>query len=206
MSVAFHKPKIAAAVMAAGASSRMKAIKQLLPWKKFTLLGYVLEQLRRTDAIDIFLVLGAHNNEILRSIDNKGITVVYNEEWSSGMGSSIARIIQYIDENSLNYDGLLIATADQPLLKADHYNKLINSCINKGRIITSYYDNEPGVPTVFENSYFHELKSLGGEKGAKSIIKKHLDHMICIDAPEGAIDLDTKEVYMKYFSTHGKNA
>lgn len=205
MSVGFDKPRIAAAIMAAGASSRMKAIKQLLPWKKSTLLGHVLGQLKQTDAIDIFVVLGAHNSEILKGVDTNGTTIVYNENWAAGMGTSISKVIQHIEDHGLDYDGLLIATSDQPLLNTAHYNKLINSCINKGRIISSFYKDEPGVPAVFDKTYFPELKSLSKDKGAKSIIKKHLDHMICMDAPNGAIDLDTKQVYDKYYTTHGKN-
>lgn len=205
MSVGFFRPRIAAAIMAAGSSSRMRGVKQLLPWKKTTLLGHVIGQLKQTDAIDIFVVLGAHNSEILKEVDTNDVTVVYNEQWSSGMGTSISRIISYIENNSLDYDGMLIATSDQPLLSIEHYNKLINSCVNKERIISSFYNDEPGVPAVFDNAYFQELKSLGEDKGAKSIIKRHLGHMICMDAPEGAIDLDTKQVYEKYYNTHGKN-
>jgi len=203
MSGGFKKPRIAAAVMAAGASSRMSAIKQLLPWQKTTLLGHVIEQIKQTDTCDIFLVVGAHHKEILETVNTDGIQVIYNENWSSGMGSSISKMVGYIEKNQLDFDGLLIAVSDQPLLKVDHYNELINSSINKERIVCSYYNDSPGVPVVFDRIYFEQLKLLNEDYGAKSIIKKHLDHMICMDAPDGAIDLDTKDEYEKYYHTHG---
>jgi len=98
-----------------------------------------------------------------------------------------------------------VAACDQPLIKLDHYKKLINSCINSGRIITSSYSGGSGIPVVFDKIYFSELSTLAEDVGAKSIVKKHLDRLIQIDAPEAAIDLDTEERYEQYYHTHGIN-
>ena len=204
MSANVFKPKVAAVVLAAGASKRMLAIKQLLPWQKTTLLGHVLSQLRQSDASDVFLVLGAYEKEILQEIDTTSVKLIHNHDWVRGMGSSISKTIDFLQENDFKYDGLLIAVADQPLIDVNHYNKLINSCINSKRIIASYYNNELGVPVVFGNEYFEELQSLHEDFGAKSILKKHLDHLIRMDAPYGEIDLDTKERYGQFYGTHGK--
>ncbi len=204
MSANIFNPKVSAVVLAAGASKRMEAIKQLLPWQGSTLLGHVLSQLRQSDACDVFLVLGAYETEILKHIDTTNIRLIRNDAWTSGMGSSISKAIDFIGKNQLVYDGLLLAVSDQPLIDVDHYNKLINSCINNKRIIASCYKNDLGVPAVFGSVYFGELQSLQGDTGAKSIIKKHLDHLILMDAPDGEIDLDTKERYERFYGTHGK--
>jgi len=198
-----HKPEVAAVVLAAGASKRMPGIKQLLPWKDTTLLGHVLAQLKSTDVTDVYLVLGAYKDEILKQIDTTGITLIDNQDWEDGMGRSISKTIDFLREQHKNYDGLLLAVCDQPLLSINHYNKLINSCIDKNRIVSSYYENGAGVPTVFGNQYVEELGSLTGDSGAKVIIKRHLKHLIPMDAPYGAIDLDTQEIYEMYLRTHG---
>ena len=204
MSANIFKPKVAAVVLAAGASKRMEDIKQLLPWQGTTLLGHVLSQLRQSDACDLFLVLGAYETEILKHTDTTNIKLIRNDAWIRGMGSSISKSIGLIKENEPGYDGVLLAVSDQPLIDINHYNKLINSCIDNNRIIASCYKDNLGVPAVFGSAYFGELESLDKDAGAKSIIKNHLDCLIRMDAPFGEIDLDTKERYERFYSTHGK--
>lgn len=203
MSGASFDTKVAAVIVAAGASSRMSAIKQLLPWKNTTMLGYVIKQLKEAGADHIFVVLGAHEKEILNKIDTTKISIIHNKDWSQGMGTSIAKTITYFKDQQLEFDGLLIAACDQPLIKLMHYKRLINSCINEGRIVASSYNEGLGIPVVFDKIYFKELSTLKNDVGAKSIVKNHLDRLIQIDAPEAAIDLDTKEKYELYFHTHG---
>ncbi len=203
MSGASFDTKVAAVIVAAGASSRMSAIKQLLPWKHTTMLGYVIKQLKEAGADHVFVVLGAHKKEILNKINSTDISIIHNKDWSQGMGTSIAKTITYFKDQQLEFDGLLIATCDQPLIKLTHYKKLINSCINDGRIIATSYNDGLGIPVVFDKLYFKELSTLENDVGAKSIVKNHLDRLIQIDAPEAAIDLDTKERYELYYHTHG---
>lgn len=203
MSGASFDTKVAAVVVAAGSSSRMPAIKQLLPWKDTTMLGYVIKQLEDAGAAHVFVVLGAHQKEILNLTDTSNITIIHNDNWSQGMGTSIAKTIIYLRENNLKFDGLLIAACDQPLIKLDHYKKLIYSCINNERIVVSSFGAGRGIPVVFGKIYFNELSTLTEDVGAKSIVNKHLNRLIQIDAPEAAIDLDTEERYAQYYHTHG---
>jgi molybdenum cofactor cytidylyltransferase len=204
MSGAIFTSNIGAVVLAAGSSSRMLEIKQLLPWKNSNLLGHVISQLEHSDAAHIYVVLGANQDEILDQLDTENITVLINKNWPLGMGTSIATAANYIEEVSALHDGLLLTTSDQPLIELNTYNKLINSCINHERIIASSYAKGFGIPAVFGKAYFTELKSLGQDIGAKSVIKNHLDHVVLIDDPLAEFDLDTKEVYDKYHSMYGR--
>lgn len=204
MSGSIYKPKVAAVVVAAGASKRMTAIKQLLPWKKSTLIEHVIDQLQASGAAHIFVVLGAYQNEIIPKINSKNTSIIYNENWSKGMGTSIAKMIPVLQAHVIDFDGLLIAACDQPLIPLEHYKKLIKSCINTERIIASSYGDGIGIPAVFDKVYFTELADLQKDVGAKSIIKDHLKHLISFDAPEGAIDLDTKERYDQNYKMYGQ--
>lgn len=204
MSGAQFTSRIGAVVLAAGASSRMNEIKQLLPWKNTTLLGHVIAQLKQSNAAQIYVVLGANQDEILSQLDTTGITVLINEDWSLGMGSSIAKVASHIEEASANFDGLLLSTSDQPLIELNTYNKLMNSSINHSRIVASSYAKGFGIPAVFGKVYFDELTSLGQDLGAKSVIKNHLDHLVLIDDPQAEYDLDTKEIYDRYHAMYGQ--
>ena len=203
MSGTTFNQKVAAVVVAAGASKRMPAIKQLLPWKNTSLLGHSIQLLKEAGAAHVFVVLGAYEKKISATLTNENITMISNKNWSDGMGTSIAAVAKYLEKQQLYFDGLLVATCDQPLIPLNHYKKLINSCINNNRIIASSYNNGFGIPVVFDQIYFQELSNLKMDVGAKSVIKNHLDRLILIDAPEAAIDLDTKERYDQYLPTHG---
>lgn len=77
------------------------------------------------------------------------------------------------------------------------------SCINPDRIIASSYGHEVGVPALFGRNFFSELKELKQDKGAKSVIRKHLSKLIQLDAPNGLIDLDTMDKYNHYYADFG---
>lgn len=204
MSGGHFSTKVGAVVLAAGSSSRMQGIKQLLPWKESTMIGHVIDQLKRSDASHVFLVLGAYHSEILSKIDTENITVVINKNWALGMGSSIARIASFIQEEGIELDALLLATSDQPLLEINTYNKLIHSSISQSRILATTYGKSYGIPAVFGRDYFPELSRLNQDFGAKTVIKNHLKHLILIDDPKAEIDLDTIELYKKYYAVYGK--
>ena len=204
MSGANFRSNVAVVILAAGTSSRMEGIKQLLPWKGDTLLNHIIKKIKCTNAKHIYVVLGAYQDEVLASLDTKGITVIINENWSLGMGSSISKTASYLETASAQYDGLLLTTIDQPLIDLNTYNKLINSSINVERIVATSYAKGYGIPVVFDKVYFPELKSLGKDNGAKSVIINHLEHLVLIDDPQAEIDLDTKDVYEKYHAIYGQ--
>ena len=58
------KGNIAMVILAAGAATRMQAIKQLLPWKKTTLLGNAIEQGLQSNVDKVYVVLGANASKI----------------------------------------------------------------------------------------------------------------------------------------------
>lgn len=204
MSASHFTTNVGAVVLAAGTSSRMQEIKQLLPWKETNLISHVIGQLQQSEASHIFLVLGAYHKEILNEIDTENITVIINNNWTLGMGSSIAKMASYIEEKYLELDALLLATVDQPLLELNTYNKLINSSISRDRIIATSYGKSYGIPAVFGREYFSELSLLNKDVGAKNVIKNHLRHLILIDDSNAEIDLDTIELYKKYYPIYGK--
>lgn len=198
------RPKIATVILAAGQSKRMKAVKQLLPWKDTSLLGYAIKQSLQTESDAIFVVLGANKELILSSVDTAETTVIVNTEWSDGMGASIAAAVRYFELNKLDYDGVLIRLVDQPLLPVKHYNKLIDSYIKTKLIMATSYRSGCGVPVVFDNKFFHELLELKSDKGAREIINKNNEHVKIIDSMGKTVDLDDYETYLTYFNEHGK--
>lgn len=192
--------KIAMVILAAGASTRMKTIKQLLPWKKTTLLGYTIEQGLATKVDTVFVVLGANKEKIIPTLKNYDIKIIENTDWKLGMGKSIACAVEFLSNCPTRFDGVLIALADQPLLTAAHYNKLIVkfSDGNSG-IIATKQNTTLGVPAIFNHNYFAQLVELNQDKGAKSVINENIHDIHFIDAGGLALDVDTLEDYKQIF-------
>ena len=198
------KMKIATLILAAGESKRMNGVKQLLPWKDSTLLGHAINQSLESITDEVYVVLGANRNDILNAVDTSAVNLVINDDWSLGMGTSIAAVLRFFRANQLDFDGILIRLIDQPLLDVKHYNLLINNYIDSKKIITSSYESGYGVPVVFDKNYFDELLVLKSDKGAKGIIKKHKKALIVVDSEGGTIDLDDEQTYLKYYNKYGK--
>lgn len=187
--------EISILVLAAGASSRMKdKAKQLLPWKNTTLLGHAIDQARKvSDSVTV--VIGA-NAETIKNIIPKKVESIYNPNWESGMGSSIAAGAHHILEKNDFLDGIMIMLADQPLLDANYLHQLMVSFEkDKSKIITTSYGKKMGVPAIFPKAAFSELLQLNLDVGAKYVIENQIENCIAINPHGKEIDIDTIKDY-----------
>jgi molybdenum cofactor cytidylyltransferase len=162
--------KIAVLILAAGEASRMQRPKQLLPWRETTLLNHCMAtafDLRNTKS---FVVLGAHKDDILPTINHSNVSVLHNEHWKQGMGSSISFGVTSIQSYG-DFDAVLIVVADQPLVSLSYLENMIQiyTSSNKGIVASKYEDNKLGVPVIFDARYFKYLVDIQGDKRAKGI-------------------------------------
>ncbi len=192
-----HSEKIAVLIIAAGASTRLGQPKQLLPFKKTTLLNYVIKECLDFQKEDVFLILGAHKDRIVDKLSPLlPIEIIYNENWAEGMGTSIAKAVQYLSNDQ--YDGVFIVLSDQPFFNQKILQKLATAYHrNQTSIVLSKYQTGLGPPAYFHASLFPALQSLTGDQGAKAIIQQFQDSIVTIDFPKGNIDID-QEKDLKY--------
>lgn len=196
-------PKTAIIILAAGASNRMGNIKQLLPWKHTTLIGNSIEQALASIADEVFVVLGSNYKLVSKEIETYNITILNNQNWSQGMGSSISCAIEYMANRSNNFDAVLITLVDQPLIDVIYINKLINKSI-EFNIIASKYKNRVGVPALFSLAYFDALSKLNKDIGARDLINKHINDVEAIDAFDKIKDIDSISTYEYLYQKYGK--
>ncbi len=198
---------IAILMMAAGQSSRMKGIKQLLPWKGTTLLQHTLNTIYDIKKENVYIVLGANSKRIEEELHlvKQPVTPIINEKWENGLGSSIACGIDCILQKAQTIDGILICLADQPLLTSGYYQKLLQVFITKkAPIVATKYPNKSGVPAVFSTKIAQELIHLNEDHGARHIMSKYKDSMIVLDAREQIMDIDTPETYELLYEQHNR--
>ena len=191
-----REPNIAILIMAAGTSSRMQEIKQLLPWGNTTLIGNALKNAQNSDATAIYTILGAYKEEILQATDFGAIEAIYNPDWKMGLGNSIACGTKHLLEQDQAYDCILVMLTDQPFIDHEYLNALIDNFANSGRsIVATKYQNKVGVPAIFGKVHFEALKALHTDFGARDIIKTHFNDVLSISANGKEVDIDTLEEY-----------
>lgn len=182
-------------ILAAGSASRMGAIKQLLPYKNTTLLGWAIQNALQTKAKGTFCVLGANASHIREEIKQTSINIIINTAYQGGLSSSIAAGIKHIENQ--DFDRILIMLADQPNVDTDYLNTLLNTSQEyPQKIIASDYGKNVGVPAIFPKAYFQDLTKLKGDKGAKLFLQNHLSEVMKMKTID-LIDIDTKEEYQK---------
>ena len=184
------KPKLAILLLAAGESARFGGRKQLADINGKPMIEHALDALSEMPKSDTFVVLGAYGDEIAPRLDN-GVTIITNDKWATGMGSSIACGITKIAHNDA-YDGVLIALCDQVNVTGDDYTRLIMAFDGKQIVATRHQDGL-GVPAIFPKSVFGNLQSLAGPIGARKIIDRHADKVMAVSLANAALDIDTQD-------------
>jgi molybdenum cofactor cytidylyltransferase len=192
---------IAAVILAAGASTRMGTPKQLLQFQGQSLLRSMIEKAIAAHCSPILVVLGAYIEQIQSEVGVLPARVVENREWQSGMGSSIRVGVQALLDDDPAVQAAILLLCDQPFVSSQLILKLKSfSCPTHQPIVASTYQNTIGVPALFPSRLFSELVDLHPLDGAKTVIQRHINSVIPVDFPQGAIDLDTPKDYQRYLN------
>jgi len=183
--------KIAGLILAAGGSSRMgDENKLMMPFQGKPMLNHVVNASLNSNLTQTFVVVGHQSSEIKNLVQSDDIQCVENEQWETGMASSIVAGISQLKQ----FDGFLILLGDMPLVTPE----LINEIIFHGsadKIVIPIKDGLHGNPVFFGSKFRDELLTLYGDSGAKKVIQDNLSSMIKIEIQSNIIfkDYDTKE-------------
>ena len=187
-----NSKNIGAVILAAGASSRMGAPKQLMKYAGETLVRRAAGAAREAGCHPVVVVTGAYADLVTDELRGLDLRTAHNPEWESGMGSSIRAGFRAIAETSNQVAAVIIMLCDQPFVTRDVLSGLILAQRGSGSaIVASSYGSTVGVPALFGREFFGELLELEGESGAKQIIQKHSDRVQVLPFPQGEMDLDT---------------
>ena len=180
--------------MAAGSSSRLGYAKQLVGFKGKSLLQHTLDASASLEFDSKVLILGAGKEKIENEIDAKDFEIVNNENWEEGMSTSIISGLKKSLENEKNLQHLLILLADQPLVRRDKIEQLVEAHLRGSKPATfSEYAGNVGVPAVFSSEVFQHLKQLKGDQGAKKLISENRFDYGTLKFEDGNFDVDTAE-------------
>jgi molybdenum cofactor cytidylyltransferase len=190
------KMNIICLILAAGSSSRLGRPKQLLKYRRKTLIENAVSTVLSAGISQVYVVLGSDFEMIKDTISYLPVNIIHHENWQEGIGSSIRTGVSFI-ENGNHADAILIMLCDQPKVNSDHLKTLIQCYLKQKRsIIATGYGQQAGVPALFDRKIFPSLKELKGDSGAKSIISKNSGNVFAVNFELAGIDIDTPEDLM----------
>lgn len=196
---AAEQREVGIVLLAAGQASRMGMPKQLLVHQKEPLILHITNLLLSLDH-PVCVVLGSRHRLIMPVLEDLPVQTVINENWESGMGTSLQAGLQ-VFRNTV--DGILFCVVDQPYLTKElllaYLHKFQTIDNYKQSIITARYSNNRlGVPALFGSDWFDELSTVAPAEGARKIIRREKDRLHVIDFPKGNFDLDRPEDWEKF--------
>jgi len=185
-------------ILAAGMSKRMGNQNKLL--KKInnnTILNQTLNNHIESKINNINLILGHQKNIVLEYVDQNKVFIIENNNFKSGMLSSILKIDENISDDT---KGVLISLADMPLVTSEDINKLINIFNENNQKIICISENKGklGNPILLPKEIYKDLiknkSKLSNDKGLKKLILDKKYDYIRVSLSEGVTkDFDTIE-------------
>lgn len=176
--------RIAAVVVAAGASLRFGSPKQLARIGGEMLLARAVRIAREAGCSPIVVVLGAAADRIEAECGLDDALIIRNDGWAEGMGSSVrVGIGALVDGTGGRVEGCVVMTCDMPAVTVDHLRTLSAS----EEIAASCYGGHRGVPAYFPVGMFSDLLGLRRDAGARDLLRSAL----AVELVGGEVDVDT---------------
>jgi molybdenum cofactor cytidylyltransferase len=185
--------RLGAIILAAGASSRMGAVKQLVEIDGVPLVARAVDAALGAMARPVVVVLGANAGRIGESLAGRPVIVAPNPGWSAGLSSSVRAGLEAALEAEPALDAVLLAPIDQPALSSAIIARLAELHRTTGRIASARYNGRNGSPAVFGRAHFENLRALSGDQGARGLLNGDTASVASIDIPSLGFDLDTPE-------------
>ncbi len=180
-----------AIVLAAGGSSRMGRVKQLLEAGGRTLIGRTVDAVLESGARPVAVVLGANAEAVGAQVSGRGVLLVRNDGWTEGMASSIRVGMAALLLAEPALEAVLITPCDLPALSARALMGLAELRAKTGLTSAARYHGRNATPAVFGRGEFPALMGLRGEEGARGLLNRDPSKIAAEDLPELGFDLDT---------------
>lgn len=199
---------IGAIILAAGGSSRFGRPKQLLQFRGRSLVHRITESAYGASCSPVVVVVGSDARPeasskgtglveaIRRELRGTGATIVENENWQRGIGTSIRAGVKRAMKEAPDVEAITLLVCDQPFVDSQVIQALFALRKKANKAITaSRYADTLGVPAVFDRVCFQELLALGDGNGAKPVILRTPERVAEFPFAEGEIDIDKVEDY-----------
>ena len=187
--------RVAGIILAAGMSTRMGQLKQLLPLGGRAAIEWIAEVVGgRLD--EVVVVLGHRAEEIAPVLAAYPVRWIVNADYQTGMLSSVQCAVQAVDIES----DYLICLGDQPRLSGAVVGQVLQARtqVSAGIIIPTA-NGKRGHPVLIRNVYRAEILGLPLDVGLNAVTRGHPEDTYELPVAEDAIltDMDTPADYQR---------
>ncbi len=175
-------------LLAAGAGHRFGGQKLLVP-----LAGEVPMVIKAARslgaAVDKTLaVVRPGEDELARILAMEGVAVTACANADQGMGVSLAEGVKASPEA----DGWVIALGDMPFIRVQTHRRVVAELVRGTLLVAPTYQGRRGHPVGFANALGRELCQLEGDRGARTLLRRHRERLTLFDCPDAGIlrDID----------------
>lgn len=187
------RPRVAAVVLAAGASTRMGEPKPLVTLGGRTMLATVLDAVAGSSVDETVVVLGAEADRVRRAVSMNGVQVVENPRFAEGMSSSLRAGVAALSPTT---DAFFVVLADAPFVRSSTFDALQAARERTGaRIALPTYRGARGNPVLIDRSLADEVERITGDRGCRELRFRHPTEVVevPVDDPGVLVDVDTPE-------------
>ncbi len=184
---------ITAIVLAAGQSIRMGAQKVLLPYGKSTVIEHIVDVLNSGGVDEVVVVTGHQSENVAAVLSKTAAKVVRNEQYQSGMLSSVRCGVRAASADAQAY---LVALGDQPSIQVSVVATLIAAFAaeptDHGVILVPTFDRRRGHPLMFSHHFRDDVLHRFDETGLRGLLDAYPERIREIAADESGIlrDMD----------------
>ncbi|MDR0862855.1 MAG: NTP transferase domain-containing protein [Oscillospiraceae bacterium] len=185
--------KFAAVILAAGLSSRMGALKPVLPVGGERAVERAQRILREAGVSNIVMVTGHRRAEVER-FAAAGTAVAYNAEYASGMFSSVRTGVAALGANfGDDYDAFFMLPADCCVVPVEVLRQVADAYA--GSVVYPMFGGKRGHPPLIPRSLADGLLRYNGDGGTKGYLAAF--HGVEVETGDARVllDMDTPQGY-----------
>jgi molybdenum cofactor cytidylyltransferase len=185
--------RVAAAVLAAGHGSRLVGDdpKPLAVLAGRPLVAWALDAVRATDVSPVVLVVGRHGGAVADAAPSS-VMVVRASRWHEGIAHSLHAALDAIEPYA-EVSAVCIGLADQPLVGADAYRRLVAAHAAGATLAVATYDGVRQNPVLLGRELWSAARDLSGDVGARALMETHDTVEVDCTGTGTAADVDTIE-------------
>ena len=184
-----HNVSLGCVVMAAGNARRFGANKLAAPLGGRSLILRCLEAVPAEQFERVVVV--TQYPEIMRLAKEFHFAAIHNQYPEVGLSHTIQLGLTALRDCS----GVMFLVSDQPLLRRESIALLASRWRQQpDHAAALSHSGVRGNPCIFPAGLFSELMALQGDRGGSTVLRRHEEDLILVDAPERELsDVDTEQ-------------
>jgi len=187
---------ISAIILAAGMSTRMGRLKQLIEINNKPLIVHTLELALSCPFQEVILVLGHRAEEVREAVGRyvslDKLRIVINRDYSMGISTSLKVGVMNLSPSS---EAFMVFLSDQPFVRRETVLMIMREYLTKRPLmVVPTYRGIRGNPVLVDRRLVREIMELTGDVGARVLVNRYSEVILLETGDPGVIiDIDTPE-------------